>query len=97
MNKVLKGTEIYELITDDYEDEVLHDVSDHGEKDLTLIYHVDDAFIKDYPQLAPYKGYWGRNITSHPYDGEVWGEAFVVRYEQRKVTTTEWMVVKDDD
>ena len=93
INKVTKGEEVYDMITDDWEDEILHGVDDHGTKDVTCIFHVDDAFIVDYPVLAPYKGYWGRNLESHPYNGEICGDEFITRYEQKEVVHYEWVQV----
>jgi len=96
INKVVKCEEVYKLITDDWEDEILQDVDDHGTKNVTYIYHVDDAFIKDYPMLLPYKGYWGRNLEFHPYDGEIYGDDFITRYERKEVISFEWVEVDND-
>ena len=96
MNKILKGTEAYEIITDDWEDEVLLDVDDHGCSDVIRIYNVDKELIQDYPELAQYQGYWGRKLQTHPYNGEIYGDDFITPYEHKQVISYEWVEVKDD-
>ena len=90
-----EADDAYEIITDDWEDKVLHDVDRHGCSQVTYIHKVDKELIKEYPELAEYKGYWGHSCLTHPYDGIIDGDPFITKMKPVQVTVTEWQ--EDND
>ena len=93
INTIHKDDPAFGIITDDWHDENHIDVDDHGQETVYQVYSVDQELVADYPDLAPYIGFWGRSVTKHPYNGMVESDDTIVRVQQVEVVHKEWKPV----
>lgn len=89
-NIIKKGNSAFDIITDDWYDEDHISVDDHGQETVYQIYEVNNELIEDYPDLGEYRGYWGRSVTRHPYNGMVESDDEIVRVRPFEVTKISW-------
>ena len=93
IDRILNTSNLYDIITDEWVDETLHSVDDHGQSIITRFFLVDDDLIKDYPELKNYKGFWGRTLELHPVEGEIFGDDFISKYNYEKVTSYDYVKI----